>query len=155
MGEQERPHLFYAVTNLRRIMTTPRVQPVIEALTGRSNCLAGLPRHNSILLSKLAADGDQSKTLCHPFHLTVRASRHKLFSKCLHDWNDLFLYLINVGHDSFEKLSGRNTIVLPSCISQMTRKRVTGRKAVKVFKHPNPEARIGGDVNDAHLLTGR
>ena len=58
MGEQERPHLFYAVTNLRRIMTTPCIQPVIEALTGGNNCLAGFPGHNSILLSKLATDLD-------------------------------------------------------------------------------------------------
>ena len=155
MGEQERPHLVHAVANLRCIMTTPRLQPVIEAFTGRGNCLAGLPRRNSILLSKLAADGDQSKALCHPFHLTVSASRHKLFGKCVHDWNDLFLYLIDVGHDGFEVLSRRNAIMLLGCISQMTRKRVTGRKAVKVFKHPIAETSVGGDVNDAHLLTGR
>ena len=155
MGEEERPYLFYAVTNLRRIMTTPHVQPVIEALTGRSNCLARLPRRNSILLGKLAADGNQSKALCHPFHLTVGASRHKLFSKCLQDWNDLFLYLIKVRHDSFEELSGRNTIVPPSCISQMPRKHIAGRKAVQVFEHPNSDTGIGGNVNNAHLLTGR
>src|SRR6476646_7083238 len=117
MGEQERPDLFNAITNLRCIMTTPRVQPVNEAFSGRRNCLAGLPRHNSILLSKLAAHGHQSKTLCHPFHLTVGANRHKLLGKCLCDWNDLSLYLIDVGHDGPEILSGRNAIMLLSRIS--------------------------------------
>ena len=117
MGEQERPDLVNTITNLGCIVTTPRVQPVIEAFPGRSNCLARLPLHNSILLSKLAAHGDQSKTLCHPFHLTIGTNGHKLLGKCLCYRNDLSLHLIDVGNDGSEILSGRNAKMLLSRIS--------------------------------------
>jgi hypothetical protein len=102
----------------------------------------------------LAAGSDKSEPLSHSFDLSISTGRHELLAESANQFGDLLAKDIDVGDHRSQILASGDAIVLHGGTAQVTRQRLGRVKTVQVLEQSHASAGVGGNIDDAHLLTG-
>jgi hypothetical protein len=152
---EKQPHLPDADRDLGRHRAATVLEPVLEA---PDRCLLGralAPWRDAKLGCQLPGRGHQAEPACNPSHLTIGPSRAPLVDEHRPRFTNEGDTITVTPRQQLDEPAAGVTTLSVGYVTKMLSECCAIHEAVQILVDTQPGARVGGDLDDTHMLSGQ